>query len=43
MPVVCTMLVLITPGQTVVNPTPAEASSARRQSENMYTAAFEVQ
>ena len=37
------MPVPITPGQIVVNPMPAESSSARRQSENMYTAALEVQ
>ena len=33
----------VTPGQMVVSPMPAESSSARRQSENMYTAAFDVQ
>ena len=37
------MLVSITPGQTVVSPIPAESSSARRQSPNMYTAALLVQ
>jgi hypothetical protein len=37
------MLVLTMPGHTVVNPTSAASSSARRQSENMYTAAFDVQ
>ncbi len=38
-----TMLVLMMPGQIVVNPIPAEDNSARRQSENMYTAALDVQ
>ncbi len=42
--VVDTMLVLMMPGgQIVVNPIPAEDNSARRQSENMYTAALDVQ
>src|SRR5947208_14405443 len=37
------MFVLITPGQTVVSPTPAWSSSARRQSPNMNTAALLVE
>ena len=41
--VVCTILVSMMPGQTVVSPMPAASSSARRQSENMYTAALDVQ
>jgi len=41
--VFCRMLVSVVPGQIVVSPTPASSSSARRQSENMYTAALDVQ
>ena len=37
------ILVSVVPGQIVVSPTPASSSSARRQSENMYTAALDVQ
>ncbi len=40
---VFTMLVWTGPGHTVVKPIPAASSSARRQSENMYTAALLVQ
>lgn len=37
------MLVSMTPGQIVVKPTPADFNSARRQSENMNTAALLVE
>jgi hypothetical protein len=38
-----TMLVLMIPGQIVVNPIPAVDNSARCQSENIYTASLDVQ